>query len=164
MGKLIPIYVNVNDLPKVREVLFRIGFRDIIILQTWKENQIWGVARDVSKEELFNILGNPYLIDNLTDLQCHIRAYSDGRLESEIEIHRNDLRHLVSPTPSNHEALALLLSREGISHHFSNAAAPMDSIERLLHFPKNEKIEWKPYAALFGIISMLFLILYQDNI
>jgi len=162
MGNLVPIYVSVNDLPKVRNLLLGIGFKDII-LQTWKDDQIWGVARDVSKEELYNKLGNPYLIDDLPDLQCHIRAYSNGRLESEIEIHRDDLRHLVSPTPSHHEALAFLLTREGISYHYGNVVVPMDAFDSLIQFPKNEKIEWKPYAALFGILSMLFIILYQDN-
>jgi len=154
MGNLVPIYVDVNDLPKIRDILLEVGFHDIL-LQTWKEEQMWGLAKDITQDELLKITSNLPGIGNFPDLQYHIRAYSNGKLEAEIEIHRFDLRHLWSSRPSAHNQLASILYNSNIHFRMGSPDGPLDSFESFKDFPKNEAIDWPTYLAIAGLIVVI---------
>jgi len=161
MSNLIPIYVEISDLPRIQKILYEVGFHDFA-LQTWKEKQIWGLAKDISQDELIQITGNLPGLGDFPDLQYHIRAYSDGRLEAEIEIHRFDLRHLWSCRPSAHNQIASILYRYNIQFRIGSPNGPEDSFESFRDFPKNEAIDWPLYLAVAGLIAAFVEILSSD--
>lgn len=57
------------------------------IFQIWKKGQVFGYARG---------LGD--------DLEWHVRAFVDGSLESELELPRTTIQHLLQ-TPFQHDGL-----------------------------------------------------------
>jgi hypothetical protein len=80
-----------------RQTLLADGFTSAGIFQIWKHGQVFGYIRRLRH-----------------DLEWHVRAYADGRLESELEPPRNTIRHLLVNPYQSDGMLALLLSQHQI--------------------------------------------------
>jgi hypothetical protein len=81
----------------LRRTLLAEGFRSAGLLQIWKKGQVFGYVRRIQES-----------------LEWHIRAFEDGRLESELEPPRTTIRHLLNnPFPAD-QPLAQLLQRHRI--------------------------------------------------
>jgi|GEM_PF-2121101 hypothetical protein len=78
---------------RLRQTLLADGFSSAGIFQIWKRGQVFGYIRRLR-----------------FDLEWHVRAYADGRLESELEPPRNTIRHLLVNPYQSDGMLALLLS------------------------------------------------------
>ena len=89
--------IHPSFVEKFRQTLLADGFSSAGIFQIWKKGQVFGYVRCVRY-----------------DLEWHVRAFADGRLESELEPPRSTIRHLlVSPYQSD-GLLALHLSQHQI--------------------------------------------------
>ncbi len=94
----IVLSIQPSFVEQLRRILLTEGFNNAGLFQVWKRGQIFGYVRRVQY-----------------DLEWHIRAFADGRLESELEPPRTTINHLlVTPRPSD-DILAQLLSRHRIS-------------------------------------------------
>jgi hypothetical protein len=87
-----PSYVE-----QFRRTLVAEGFRSAGLLQIWKRGQIFGYVRRMSN-----------------DLEWHVRAFYDGTLESELELPRTSIHHLLRGPWLTDTPLAELLRRYGI--------------------------------------------------
>ena len=74
------IKISPADLKLLKERLFDEGFYDPWFAQEWKDKQFFGLAKE---------LRSPF--------EWHVRAFKDGRLESEIEISRRYIGHQSMP-------------------------------------------------------------------
>jgi hypothetical protein len=79
---------------RFRQTLLADGFTSAGIFQIWKKGQVFGYIRRLRY-----------------DLEWHVRAYADGRLESELEPPRNTIRHLLVNPYQSDGMLAMLLSQ-----------------------------------------------------
>lgn len=83
-------------LKSAKAVLLAEGFRREI-KQARKPGQVWGVIRQEQG-----------------DMQIHVRAFKDGRLESEVELSNKYIQHLWSHRRSAHPEVMEILSRHGM--------------------------------------------------
>ena len=65
-----------TDLTTIKKLLLEEGFYDTGILQSWKEGQMFGLAKP---------------LENL--LEVHIRGYLNNTLDAEVELSRKYLEH-----------------------------------------------------------------------
>ncbi len=94
--------IHPSFVERFRQTLLAEGFSNAGLLQIWKRGQVFGYVRRLRE-----------------DLEWHVRAFADGRLESELEFPRISIPHpLVVPYASD-GLLAQLLSRNRIP--FSSA-------------------------------------------
>ena len=123
-------YVRINpaDLRLLKERLFDEGFYDPWFAQEWKDHQVFGLAKELS---------SPF--------EWHIRAFRDGRLESEIEISRRYIGHQSMPARPFHDSLIAILRKHRIQFEFTDALPP-DPEE--MSAPSN-LVDWLPLAAFF---------------
>ncbi len=80
-----------------KAVLLAEGFKRDPLRQARKPGQVWGVVRQEPD-----------------DLQIHVRAFKDGRLETEHELSNRYVQHLWSHRWGAHEAVKDLLGRHGM--------------------------------------------------
>lgn len=79
------------------------------VKQFRKPGQMWGVVRQEPD-----------------DMQTHVRAFADGRLESEVELSNKFVQHLWSHRRSAHEEVADILARHGMpTLHVSDTFVPI---------------------------------------
>jgi hypothetical protein len=83
-------------LKSAKAVLLAEGFRREI-KQARKPGQVWGVIRQEPD-----------------DMQIHVRAFKDGRLESEVELSNKYVQHLWSHRRSAHPEVMEILGRHGM--------------------------------------------------
>ncbi len=79
-----------------KAVLLAEGFRREI-KQAPKPGMVWGVIRQEPG-----------------DMQIHVRAFRDGRLESEVELSNKFVQHLWSHRRSAHSEVSEILARHGL--------------------------------------------------
>jgi uncharacterized ParB-like nuclease family protein len=90
------VQINPEYLTLLTVILQRMGFADPVFQQL-KTGQRFGLAR---------------LLSNL--LEWHVRGFSNGILDSEVEISRNRLQHLTARPGSYYSPLLRILDRNGI--------------------------------------------------
>ena len=106
-AKTIPHDVRVWLL-SAKAVLLAEGFRRDL-KQARKPGQVWGVIRQEPD-----------------DMQIHVRAFRDGRLESEVELSNKFVQHLWSHRRSAHEEIGDILGRHGLpTVHINDAFVPI---------------------------------------
>jgi hypothetical protein len=88
-----------------RRALLAEGFRDAGFLQIRKRGQVFGYTRPLGAK-----------------MEWHVRAFANGSLESELELPRNTISHLLKPRYFSDGLLAQLLSRHRIP--FANGFNP----------------------------------------
>lgn len=95
-------------LKAAKSVLLAEGFkRDL--KQFRKPGQVWGVIRQEPD-----------------DLQIHVRAFTDGRLESEVELSNKYVQHLWSHRRNAHAEVSEILERNGLpTQHVSETFVPI---------------------------------------
>ncbi len=77
--------------------------------QARKPGMVWGVIRQEPD-----------------DMQIHIRAFKDGRLESEVELSNKFVQHLWSHRRGAHEEIGEILARHGLpTRHINDAFVPI---------------------------------------
>lgn len=92
-----------------KAVLLAEGFKRDPLRQARKPGQVWGVVRQEPD-----------------DMQIHVRAFKDGRLESEHELSNRYVQHLWSHRWGAHEAVKDILARHGMpSHQVSETFMPI---------------------------------------
>lgn len=92
-----------------KAVLLAEGFKRDPLRQARKPGQVWGVVRQEPD-----------------DMQIHVRAFKDGRLETEHELSNRYVQHLWSHRWGAHEAVKDLLARHGMpSHQVSETFMPI---------------------------------------
>ncbi len=91
-----------------KSVLLAEGFkRDL--KQFRKPGQVWGVIRQEPD-----------------DMQIHVRAFTDGRLESEVELSNKYVQHLWSHRRNAHPEVSEILGRHGLpTQHVSETFVPI---------------------------------------
>ena len=91
-----------------KTVLLAEGFkRDL--KQFRKPGQVWGVIRQEPD-----------------DMQIHVRAFNDGRLESEVELSNKYVQHLWSHRRNAHPEVSEILARNGLpTKHVSDTFVPI---------------------------------------
>jgi len=91
----------VNDLDtwlrSAKAVLLAAGFRREPLKQARKPGQVWGVVRQEPG-----------------DMQFHVRAFKDGRLETETELSNRFVQHLWSHRVSAHVEIKDILEQHGM--------------------------------------------------
>jgi hypothetical protein len=80
-----------------KAVLLAEGFKRDPLRQARKPGQVWGVVRQEPD-----------------DMQIHVRAFKDGRLESEVELSNRYVQHLWSHRRGAHVEVKEILSRHGM--------------------------------------------------
>lgn len=80
-----------------KAVLLAEGFKRDPLRQARKPGQVWGVVRQEPDH-----------------MQIHVRAFKDGRLESEHELSNRYVQHLWSHRWGAHEAVKEILARHGM--------------------------------------------------
>lgn len=83
-----------------KAVLLAEGFSRDPLRQARKPGQVWGVVRQEPD-----------------DMQIHVRAFKDGRLETEHELSNRYVQHLWSHRWGAHEAVKDILARHGMPTH-----------------------------------------------
>ena len=161
LSNLIPLYINPKELSRIESIFQKIGFKTIF-LQEWKEKQVIGLAKDVTQEEIYILTNDKKAFKKYPRCQWHLRGYENGKLEMEIELHRNDLRHIWSTRPSAHEELAKILSGSGISYSKGSQDGSLDSFESLTNFHPDGEIDWKAILTVAGI-GILLLALFRES-
>ncbi|MGB1585939.1 MAG: hypothetical protein ACPHID_02700 [Thermoplasmatota archaeon] len=102
-----------------KSVLLAEGFkRDL--KQFRKPGQVWGVIRQEPD-----------------DMQIHVRAFSDGRLESEVELSNKFVQHLWSHRRNAHEEVSEILARNGLpTQHVSETFVPITGSKEGKQMPR----------------------------
>lgn len=96
-------------LKAAKAVLLADGFRREPLKQFRKPGQVWGVVRQEPD-----------------DMQIHVRAFKDGRLESEVELSNRYVQHFWSHRRSAHAEVKLILERHGMpTQHVSETFVPI---------------------------------------
>jgi uncharacterized ParB-like nuclease family protein len=90
------VQIHPKHFPLLASMLQRTGFSDPIF-QEWKAGQRFGLSRPLSSL-----------------LEWHVRGFADGMLDSEVEISRNWLQHLVARPGPYYSALLRILGRIGL--------------------------------------------------
>ena len=95
-------------LMSAKSVLLAEGFkRDL--KQFRKPGQMWGVIRQEPD-----------------DMQIHVRAFGDGRLESEVELSNKYVQHLWSHRRNAHAEVSEILAKHGMpTQHVSETFVPI---------------------------------------
>jgi len=93
---IVGVQIHPDHFPLLAVILQRTGFTDPIF-QEWKTGQRFGLSRPLSSL-----------------LEWHVRGFSDGMLDSEVEISRTWLQHLVARPGSYYSPLLSILDRIGI--------------------------------------------------
>lgn len=95
-------------LMSAKSVLLADGFkRDL--KQFRKPGQVWGVIRQEPD-----------------DMQIHVRAFTDGRLESEVELSNKYVQHLWSHRRNAHAEVTEILAKHGLpTQHVSETFVPI---------------------------------------
>ena len=83
----------------VKRALKQEGFYDPWFLQIWKEGQVFGLVKHVSKE-----------------FEIHVRGYVDSTLDAEIEISRDFLEHLSNKAKPYYRYLIGILVKYNIPY------------------------------------------------
>ena len=143
MGNKVPLYINIEDIPKAEENLQKYGFYHFA-LQEQKEDQKYGLVREATYGDWMIQGYFPKEASEMSPCQIHVRIFNDGKIESEIEISRFDARHIYSPRVSHHLLIELILALSGIHYRRGNPSGPLDPVRELENFPKEERIEWLP--------------------
>ena len=152
MGYKIPIFINQQDISKAVEILKKSGFYDFV-LQEVKEDQIIGLVREANYLDWLIHGYGTKKAKEMSECQVHVRLFNDGRIESELEISRFDLRHLYGPRVSHHFMIELILAFNGIHYNKGSPGGPLDPVKTLEQFPKQEKIDWMTKLIEFIINS-----------
>lgn len=155
MGYKVPLFVDSRDLPKVEECLLKAGFQHIIILQEQKENQVFGMARFATYIDWLSQGYGPTKAREMTQCQVHVRGFSDGKIEAELELDRQDIRHPFSPRVSHHLIIECILYLNGIHYRKGTPKGPLDPVKELEKFPKEERVEWIPIV--FQLLEAIFI-------
>ena len=121
-------------LQSVKEILIQEGFSGTI-LQTIKPEQVFGLVRKQ---------------DNIWEM--HIRGFTDGRLESEIEIARDYFEHLNDKhrrdaTPE----LMQILDAHQIPYQSKGGLPQME----VTFYPPEKLTPWKPIVTLIAVSVFL---------
>ncbi len=98
--------VHPNHIPRLAVILHRMRFKDPFF-QEWRIGQRFGLSRPLTNM-----------------LEWHIRGFSDGALDSEVEISRKSFQHLLSRPGSYYSPLIEILRRHGIPFRFGNSIPP----------------------------------------
>ena len=146
MGNKVPLFIDSRDLPKVEECLKKAGFNYIIILQEQKENQVFGMARFATYIDWLCQGYGPTKAKEMPSCQIHVRGFSDGKIDAELELDRYDARHTISPRVSHHLLIEFILSFNGIHYRKGTPTGPLDPVKELEKFPKEERVDWFPIA------------------
>ncbi|MEK6974756.1 MAG: hypothetical protein AABY18_00275 [Candidatus Thermoplasmatota archaeon] len=83
-----------------KAVLLAEGFKRDPLRQARKAGQVWGVVRQEPD-----------------DMQIHVRAFKDGRLESEVELSNRYVQHLWSHRRGAHPEVKEILAKHGMPTH-----------------------------------------------
>lgn len=122
-------------LQAVKEVLLQEGFCGTIF-QTTKPGQVFGLVRK---------------LDNVWEM--HVRGFSDGLLESEIEISRDYLEHFNDRyrTDATSE-LTQILDDHQIPYRITGSLPQM----RVELYPPKQLTPWKPIVGVSAVLGFLY--------
>ena len=120
----------------VKQVLKQEDFYDPWFLQIWKEGQIFGLAKRVSRE-----------------FEIHVRGYVDNTLDAEIEISRDFLEHLSYKAEPYYGYLTSILAKYNIPYQ---VVRPLPRDPTVLEVP-GTLTEWKPIVAGTLALAGIFL-------
>lgn len=128
-------WMGTNEwLRRVKETLIQEGFSDTT-LQTIKPGQVFGLIRK---------------LDNVWEM--HVRGFSDGRLESEIEISRDYFEHLnVNYRRAATLELMQILDAYQIPYQ-SKGSLPQMEVTLL---PPEQLTPWKPIVTIIALAVFL---------
>ena len=96
LGGLAGVKIRPEHFPLLAAILQRAGFTRPIF-QEWKTGQKFGVSRHLSSL-----------------LEWHVRGFTDGTLDSEVEISRNWLQHIAAKPGPYYSPLLRILDMVGI--------------------------------------------------
>ena len=103
-----------------KAVLLAEGFKRDPMRQARKRDQVWGVVRQEPD-----------------DMQIHVRAFKDGRLESEVELSNRYVQHLWSHRRGAHVEVKEILTRHGMPTHLvSDTFQPITGTKAGKKMPK----------------------------
>jgi hypothetical protein len=130
-------------LDRAKEALIKEGFSDTL-LQIWKPGQVFGLVKP---------------LDDVNEV--HVRGYQDGTLDSEIEVSREYLEHLIYGSYPYDHYLMEILKKHNIPH---KVVKPIESAQKP---PKPATlIPWKPLlliAAVVGVIAFIATVSSSDG-
>ena len=122
----------------VKQILLSEGFKDLSLLQSKKAGQIFGLVKKASDV-----------------LEVHVRGYVDNTLDSEIEISREFVQHLISRSKPYYSLLLDILKRHGIPFKVERRLPPDP---RLMKVPKF-LVKWKTLLEFLVMTVFLNLIM-----
>jgi hypothetical protein len=133
-----------THLTVIKKLLLQEGFYDVGILQSWKEGQVFGLAKP---------------LENL--LEVHIRGYLDNTLDAEVELSREYLEHPYEVRPF-YGYLINILRKYYIPFEIIK---PLPPDPQYISVPKN-LTKWEPLIFWIGMIlvgSIFYLISVGDE-
>ncbi|HLF16565.1 MAG TPA: hypothetical protein VI796_03935 [Candidatus Thermoplasmatota archaeon] len=126
-------------LKSAKAVLLAEGFKREPLKQYRKAGQVWGVIRQEPD-----------------DLQTHVRAFKDGRLESEVELSNRYLQHFWSHRRSAHPEVKEILARHGMpTEQVSETFVPVTGSHPEKRMPTGRTKMWKVAVPVLVGIGLL---------
>lgn len=126
-------------LQSAKAVLLAEGFRREPLKQARKAGQVWGVVRQEPD-----------------DMQIHVRAFRDGRLETEVELSNRFIQHLWSHRRSAHEEVKAILERHGMpTERVSETFVPITGTKEGKVMPRGRTKNWHLGAATAAGVALL---------
>jgi len=122
-----------TDLTTIKKLLLEEGFYDTGILQSWKEGQVFGLAKP---------------LENL--LEVHIRGYLNNTLDAEVELSREYLGHPYEVRPFYGYLINILRKY----HIPFEIIRPLPPYPQYVLVPKN-LTKWKSLIFLIGIVGVV---------
>lgn len=119
------------------------------VKQFWKRGQIWGVIRQEPD-----------------DLQLHIRAFRDGRLEAELELSNKYVQHLWSHRRNAAPEVQEILEKHGLpTKHVHHAFVPRTGAHSTKVMPKGRTKNHHAFAmfAAAGIAVAALLLGHRSS-
>lgn len=122
-------------LQAVKEVLIQEGFQGTI-LQTMKPGQVFGLVRK---------------LDNVWEM--HVRGFSDGLLESEIEISRDYLEHFNQRYRRDATSELMEILEAYQIPCTITGSLPQMTVEL---YPPKKLTPWKPIVGISALVAFLY--------
>jgi hypothetical protein len=123
-----------------KAVLLAEGFKRDPLRQARKPGMVWGVVRQEPD-----------------DMQIHVRAFKDGRLETEVELSNRYIQHLWSHRRSAHVEVKEILARHGMpTERVSETFLPITGSHPEKRMPEGRTKALHAYAAVaVGLLLLL---------
>jgi hypothetical protein len=101
------VKISPDDLSLLKEKLIDEGFYDPWFAQEWKDDQVFGLAKEIR-----------------VPFEWHIRAFREGTLDSEIEVSRRYIGHKSIPAKPFYNSLVKILHKHRIQYVLTGVLPP----------------------------------------